>query len=210
MIILYQKINGNKTYQLKSKLSFNNNYFFIFTDILKIDKKSIIIYSALNFFLINIQTMKIIQKFIVNNKDDLEYEKIKIKFIYKLDNKIYVFFSYWTYILKYLNNKFFLICKVHLTDIFIFYYLLNVNVEKNFPKSKIKMFFFKERSKEVNPQTLLMIPRPSSYFNIAHSFRIIKLYNKFFPKTFIREMKYLNKMIYKEQKNNYIQNFLIN
>ena len=86
--------------------------------------------------------MKIIQKFIVNNKDDLEYEKIKIKFIYKLDNKIYVFFSYWTYILKYSNNKLFLICKVHLTDIFIiYYYLLNENVEKNFPKSKIKMFF---------------------------------------------------------------------
>ena len=133
-IFLYQKINNIKTYQLKSKLTFNY-YLDPFKNALKLDNKTIIIINNYIFYIINITKMKIIQKYVYNNKT--------INFIYKLDNIIFVCTDYYTHIFKYFNNKLNLMNSINLTDTFIWTYLTSSYLKKCCPKLEIRIFISK-------------------------------------------------------------------
>ena len=154
-IFLFQKIDGIQKYEFKSKLSIDDlrkfniiSHLFLLRliksdenrkSILKLNDKTILLTSFECFYLINVLKMKIIKKYMWSKY--LPEKNNKVKFIKKLDNKIYFCTYNYTIVFKYLNNALSLACKIYLTDKFVFNYFTNLYFEKCFPKSKIKFFF---------------------------------------------------------------------
>ena len=211
-IFLYQKINGIQKYEFKSKLSINlrkNEKFHFFLIpfkksenrkiILKLNNTTILLTNSDSFYLINILKMKIVNKYIWS-KDLLDGNEIK--FIKKLDNKIYFCTYNHTLVFTYLNNRLSLTCKIYLTDKFVFNYFTNLNFEKCFPKSKIK-FFFPLTGKL--SKILLGKINPFKLYDPIKNFFICMTY-----RTFQNEILSLNDIIYKEQKEEFLLYFINN
>ena len=225
-IFLYQKINGIQKYEFKSKLSINlrkNEKFHFFFHggteaernllefinhfkksenrkiILKLNNKTILLTNSDSFYLINILKMKIINKYIWSK--NLPEENNTIRFIKKLDNKIYFCTYNYTLVFTYLNNRLSLACKIYLTDKFVFNYFTNLYFEKCFPKSKIKFFFPFTGSKKFPAIMFLSLtlndPKKKGF--------ILETY-----RTFEKEIITLNDIIYKEQKEEFLLYFINN
>ena len=190
-LYLYQRINGINIYQLRSKLAINsfsnaigllkpfyNIRNFPLKNILKLDDKTILITKKSYIYLINIPKMEI--------KKTINFIKIgnnKVDFIYEMKNIIFICLDNYTYIFNYYNNDFSLVCTIYLTNLFLLNYLTNISLENNFPDSDIKIF--------ISPKQKYLLE------NIIDD-NIEKFRN---------EMKYLNEIIYKEQKDAFFKCF---
>ena len=134
-ILIYQKINGTKNYQLLSNFKLCKYYYndIITQKLLKLDSKTLMLSNNIYIYLFNIKKMNFCQKlnFIRNYSN--------IIFIIKKENNFYIYKYNNLYIFKFFKNMVNFIKLIKEKELIAFNYLLNLNLNKNYSDLKLNI-----------------------------------------------------------------------
>ena len=121
-ISLYKKNFGEKPYQLISIIRISPIYKYSYNEFLKLDNKTLLITDHEVIYFFDVKKIKIIRN------PPLIKEFIDIKFIYKIENNIYIYDCNHLYIFQYSKNSMNQKGYIKADELITFNYLLNLSV----------------------------------------------------------------------------------